>query len=31
MSGEIGENGNLGKNGYFEERLTKGDRSDRKK
>ena len=26
MSGKIGEYGKLGKNHYFEERLTKGDR-----
>ena len=31
MSGEIGECGKLEKNNYFEERLTKGDRGDRKK
>ena len=31
MSGEIGEYEKLGKNNYFEERLTKGDRGDRKK
>ena len=31
MSGEIGEQGKLGKNHYFEERLTKGEMDDRKK
>ena len=31
MLGEIGEYGKLGKNDYFQERLTKGDRGDRKK
>ena len=31
MSGKIGEYGKLGKNHYFEERLTKGDRGDGKK
>ena len=31
MSGDIGEYEKLGKNNYFKERLTKGDRGDSKK